>query len=192
MHKVSERIKALLDKKGISNAELARSIGISRSAVTRWFTSDIEPKGSTVTAIAEYMGVPTTYFYEGKLTTEDKENIEHLIEVSAGKGRINDCYERVSDSVEVNICGDSMYPVLQDGDVVRVVPATNTVPTDLTVVKINGDECTVKYVELTETGIWLRAENKAVFEDRFYTVQKCLTLPVQIIGKAVEITSRIL
>ena len=98
--------------------------------------------------------------------------------------------QSADDSLIVRICGESMYPTLHDGDMVRVIPSKKTVESELTIVKINGDEATCKHVEITDTGIWLRGENADAYTDRFYTVQEVLTLPVQVVGKAVEIVSR--
>lgn len=117
-----------------------------------------------------------------------------VYDISAGKGRLNEGYptewmDTTEDSDEYSWCtihGDSMYPRLYDGDLIRVHHQTETSPRDLTVVKIDGDAVTVKYVEITNDGVWLRAENKDVFEDKFYSVQQVLTLPIQIVGKVVE------
>ena len=45
----------------------------------------------------------------------------------------------------------------------------------------------MKHVEWTGEGLWVRAENKEVFEDRFYSVKDIATIPVQVVGKAVEV-----
>ena len=84
-----------------------------------------------------------------------------------------------------------MFPSLHDGDLVKVHHITGNIsPRDFAIVKINGDESTCKHIEITNDGIWLRAENKEVYEDRFFSVQEVLTLPVTIIGVATEIVQR--
>ena len=84
-----------------------------------------------------------------------------------------------------------MFPSLHDGDIVKVHHVTDDIsPSDFAIVKINGDEVTCKHIEIAVSGIWLRAENKDVYEDKFYTVQEVMTIPVTIIGVATEITSR--
>ena len=94
------------------------------------------------------------------------------------------------DGTFAKVIGDSMIPSLKDGDVVRIIPTTSVSPSDFALVRINGDELTLKHCEITKDGLWIRGENKDVFEDRFFNVQECLTIPVQITGKAVEIVSR--
>ena len=123
---------------------------------------------------------------------------EPVYEVAAGAGRINGNYadtyiteEHGEEFSWVQVYGDSMYPILHDGDLVQVHMQTETCKTDLTVVKVDGETATVKYVEMVENGIWLRAENKDVFEDKFYTVQEILTLPITIVGKVTELRRRL-
>ena len=86
-----------------------------------------------------------------------------------------------------SVCGDSMLPELHDGDRIKVQHQTETTPHDLTVVQINGEDCTVKYVRITENGVWLTASNKDVFEDKFFSIQEIMALPVTILGKVVEL-----
>ena len=195
---VSRNIKTLLQHFGVTNASIAKEIGVDKSTLTRWFTSDSSPRSESVKAIADIFGIPVSMLYEVPVEFEkDVELIKKpyaVYEVSAGNGRINDGYETASysesDSELVRICGDSMLPTLHDGDIVRVIPATETTKEDYTIVKINGDEATCKHVEITDTGIWLRGENKDAYTDTFYTVQQVLTLPVQVVGKATAIVQR--
>ena len=191
---LSKRIKLLADNKGISNAEIARVAGVSRSAVTKWFNGTSQPKAEILPRLAVYFGMPIEYFLE------DDEIINYACgcpqeeqepyDVAAGTGRINDDYG-TGEYSDVRICGDSMFPSLHDGDIVRVHHTTTDISSrDFAIVKINGDESTCKHIEITQDGIWLRAENKEVFADKFYTIQDVLTLPVTIIGVATEIISR--
>ena len=185
------RIKLLEENNNITNAEIARVAGVTRSAVTKWFNGTSQPKAEVLPRLAVFFGMPIEYFLE------DNEIISYATgfpketyEVAAGNGRINTDYG-TGEYSDVRICGDSMYPSLHDGDIVKVHHVTEDItPADFTIVKINGDESTCKHVEFTSDGIWLRAENKDVFADRFYSIKDVMTLPVTIIGIATEITSR--
>ena len=181
----------LRDSLGLTNYRVSKETGIAQQTLSSWEKGKYSPKRDKIYKLAAWFGVPEEYFYE-----EGK--VHEVYDVAAGQGRINETsaprYITVPDdeSTYATIRGDSMYPILHDGDVVRVIPSAETFQNELTIVKVNGNESTCKYVELTPEGIWLRAENKDAFEDKFYTMQECLTLPVQIIGKAVEIISRAL
>ena len=120
-----------------------------------------------------------------------KELEKPLYRASAGQGAYNDTY--TSESITMGeegyeyatVVGDSMLPELRDGDVIKIEPTSQTSPKDFTLIKIDGEDCTVKFVEVVDNGIWVRALNKEVFEDRFYSIQDVLTLPITIIGKVV-------
>lgn len=83
-----------------------------------------------------------------------------------------------------------MLPTLKDGDYVHIVEIPDVTPQDYAVLRINGDEMTIKHVEFTEDGMWVRGENKEVFEDKFYTIKDIVLLPIQVVGKADEIIQR--
>lgn len=191
--------KELLRIKGASIADVSKGAGIPYSTLREWAKGKTKKiSQENLIKIADYLGVAPWIFYgtvdEIPLYLQQRP----MFEVAAGQGRINDgycaCDMHEADGSEYSriiICGDSMFPSLHDGDIVKVHHVADDIrPSDFAVVKINGDEATVKHVEFVSDGIWLKAENKDVFPDKFYSMQECVTLPVQVIGKAVEIVSR--
>lgn len=183
----------LLGRAGITTAALSKAIGIPYSTLNEW------RKGKTkkislenLTKIANYFGVSISYFYgDEELTEEQKQSFKKVYEVAGGRGRIPSYTdERESEGQLARVVGDSMYPTLHDGDIVRFIEDSDVSPSDFALVRIDGEAMTVKHVEWTGEGLWVRAENKDVFEDRFYTVKEIATIPVQVVGKAVEIVSR--
>lgn len=193
---VSMNIKTLLQHFGVSNASIAKEIGVDKSTLTRWFTSDSSPRSESVKAIADYFDIPVSLLYE--VPVEFEKDIELIrkpgavYEVSAGQGRLNDGADtfRPSQGRYAKVVGDSMLPTLMDGDYVSIVETTDVLPTDYAVVRINVDELTIKHVEFTDDGMWVRGENKDVFKDKFYTIKDIVLLPVQVVGKATEIIQR--
>lgn len=187
-----DRIKELCKEQGKFITQMEKDLGFSKGSISK---IDIHnPSMVRIAKIAAYLDTTPEYI----MTGIPPENSEIIYEVAAGNGRINDDYGRIeresqesSEYSKIRICGNSMFPVLHDGDIVRVHHITEDIsPTDFAIIKINGDESTCKHIEITDDGIWLRAENKAVFQDKFYTVHEVLTLPVTIIGIATEIVSR--
>lgn len=116
-----------------------------------------------------------------------------LYEAAAGSGRINDGYTNTislqlgADEVAVTVKGDSMYPVLCDGDI-AIIAATSVVRSDgdIMLVKINGDEATLKYVKKDSDGLYLYAENTDAYKRRFFTAKEVDELPVTIEGVVVR------
>ena len=182
----------MLKHRGIKTSDVCKATGIDPSTISNWKKGNYVPKNDKLNILAEFFGIAPWDFWNGIEEIQEyyPEYKGEPYEVAAGNGRINDDYG-TGEYSDVRICGDSMYPSLHDGDIVKVHHVTEDItPADFTIVKINGDESTCKHVEFTSDGIWLRAENKEVFADRFYSIKDVMTLPVTIIGIATEITSR--
>lgn len=210
MYQIFER---LLEQKGVSTSDVSKATNIPKSTLSSWKSGISTPKADKLYAIAKYFDVPMEVFFADDADQILARNYEKLndqygkvefkgfspvFDVAAGEGRINGDYsdeyidEGCASEEEswVQVHGDSMYPVLQDGDYVKVHHQTETAPGDMTVVKVDGERATVKYVEIADNGVWLKAENKDVFEDRFFTVAEVMTMPVTIVGKVVELRRR--
>lgn len=177
-----EKLERLLKDRGISAYKMCKDTGISRSLVSQWKSGAFSPKHDKLKILSEYFDVPMSYFYDD----------EQVYEVAAGQGRINDGAERFEpiNGRIAKVVGDSMLPTLRNGDYVNIVETTDVSPSDYAVVRINGDELTIKHVEITKEGMWVRAENKDVYEDRFYSISDIVLLPVQVVGKATQIIQR--
>lgn len=178
----------LCQEHGVKTSTVAKATGINPTTFSEWKKGKYTPKDDKRQKIADFFGVSLAYL-------DGKEKATPIYDVSAGQGRINGEYatEYIESDTENGeydwcvICGDSMLPELKDGDKVRVHHQMETTPQDLTVVKIDGESCTVKFVEIADNGVWLRALNKDVYPDTFYTIREVMTLPVKIIGKVTEV-----
>lgn len=189
-----EILEALMKEYNVKPYTISKATGLPSSLFTDWKKGRYTPKADKLTRIADYFGISVEAFYSDLSELPNFLKKTPVFDVAAGNGHINGDYaeEYISnvaeDSDEYSWCrihGDSMYPELIDGDYIKVHLQTETKPDDLTVIKVNGESCTVKYVEIVSDGVWLRAINKAVYEDKFFTVQEVMTLPVTIIGKVV-------
>lgn len=56
-----ERIKDLINEEKISQAELARSVGISQSAVCNWLNGKKEPSIDSLWRLADFFDVSVDY-----------------------------------------------------------------------------------------------------------------------------------
>lgn len=192
----------LCKQKGVRASDVAKATGISPTTFSEWKKGKYTPKADKMAKIADYFDVSVEYLVRSAddidLNIVLTPKRTPLYEVSAGQGRVNGEYaieymDDKEDDMEYSwctICGESMYPELKDGDEVKVLHVTETAPSDYTVVKVDGESATVKLVEITDNGVWLRAINKDAFEDRFYSIKEVMTLPVTIIGKVVEVRRR--
>lgn len=81
----------------------------------------------------------------------------------------------------LNVVGDSMTPLFDDGDTVIVHKQDDFKNGDNCVVLINGNEATIKKVYKGTNGIELKAVNP-YYPPRIYSEEDIKELPVQIIG----------
>ncbi len=208
-----EIVRKLCNQRGISVRKLEQDLGFSNGYISKWKTS--EPNIKSVIKVAGYFNVSPYMFADTEVLSEDlykhKEFADEvykamspyavgamLYRVAAGEGAYNEEYSTEvaptdieNEFLSAEVVGDSMIPILENGDIVIIQPQTETSPKDLSLVKVDGEHATIKYVEVVENGLWLRAENKEVFEDKFYTVQDIINLPIKVIGKVVELRRKI-
>lgn len=195
-----QRYRMLADEKNLSDYRVSKEVGIAQETLSSWKRGKYIPKRDKLEKLADFFDVDIDFFFKDGLmerfardnVAPIAERVQQIYEVSAGNGRVSSAPETKSheDGEYAVVIGDSMYPTLHDGDLVRIIETSEVSPIDIALVKVNGDENTLKHVEITSEGVWIRGENKEAFEDRFYSMQEVLTLPVQIVGKAVEIVSR--
>lgn len=81
----------------------------------------------------------------------------------------------------LNVVGDSMTPLFDDGDTVIVHKQDDFENGDNCVVLINGEEATIKKVYKDNTGIELKAVNP-YYPPRVFSKEDIKDLPVKIIG----------
>jgi transcriptional regulator with XRE-family HTH domain len=84
-----DRIKDLMDAKGITNQELASICNISSMTIGRLLTkTDYNPTTDTVEKIAEALGVHEQYIYEAEADTKSKIPLNGYIEFNGAISRI--------------------------------------------------------------------------------------------------------
>ena len=176
----AERISNAIKSKGLSYAELEKLTGVSKSALQRYASGETKKiPVDAIESIAAATGVTARYLMgwddESNISAVFNENI-HMVpvfeSVSAGFGA--DAQNRVIDfmplfiesdteaasTICVRVCGDSMHPKIEDGDIVQVLKQ-DTADTGDIVVILDGDEAYVKRFIHSRTGVILESLNPA-------------------------------
>lgn len=193
-----DQLKLLRSQKGLSQAELATQLDISPSTVAMWESGKREPRDyETLELIADYFNVNMEVLLTGKLSPT---KIPVLGKVIAGIPieAIEDIidYEEIPESMAkqgeyfaLQIKGSSMEPKFSDGDVVIVHKQEDVDNGSIAIILVNGNEATVKKIKKFENGINLIPTNPD-YEVLTYTTEEIKSLPVQIIGKVVELRAK--
>lgn len=165
---------ALCNSKGKAPSRVALDIGISKASVNRWKNGSI-PSDATKQKIANYFGVSIASISELSLDspgiTEDIITFPVLGEVAAGYDHI--AYEDWSGATvdipkswlrgrnrneyfTLQVTGDSMYPMYQDGDIVLVLKQSTMNRSGQIGVVLYDDNCaTLKRVEYVDGEDWM-------------------------------------
>lgn len=196
---LSKQLKRLRAQQDLTQAGLAKHLGVTQQAVARWESEKSSPDPSMLIRIANLLHVSVDELVGNVDLPSNNEGVKIPILGSVVAGipvsAITDIlgYEEITQQMAHNgkhfalrVKGDSMLPDLKEGDIVIVREQPDVESGSVAIVLINGDEATVKQVKKSKDGIVLFGYNTAVYEPHFYTNKEIEELPIQIIGKVVE------
>lgn len=195
-----ERLKAARKSRGFTQEQLANLISVSRQAYSTYETGTRDPDTQTLFQIAQNLEVSVDYLLGKKPQTNERWLIPLLGSVPAGTPieAIEDFEEYIDiypDFVKhgelfaLRVQGDSMEPDLRSGDIAIVEKQEYIENGDIAVVRVNGEDATLKRVKATDKGLMLIPSNPA-YDPVFFDTAQVADLPVTIIGKVIEIRRR--
>ena len=209
MSTLGSRIKELRVGKRMTGDELGKVLGISKSTISLYEHNKSTPDDDIKKKICAYFNVSFDWLMGispirnvGINQTHGKGvKIPVLGRVVAGipieaVEEILD-YEEITPELAatgeffaLKIRGHSMEPRMLDGDVVIVKRQDDVESGDIAIL-VNGNEATVKRVIKQTDGITLIATNTSVYEPHFYSNKEIKELPVQILGKVIELRGKL-
>lgn len=212
------RLVELCSKNRITPTALCIELGFSNATSVKWKRGSV-PRDTTIQKIADYFGVPVSYFSESDVSDAaslairmardpsfadqvQKRGVRVPVYGNVAAGipieAITDIedYEEISQEMAASgeyaalrIHGDSMEPKMSDGDIV-IVRIQETIETGETaIVMINGGDATCKRIVRTPEGITLISTNPK-YSPIFYSNKQIEELPVRIWGKVVELRAK--
>ena len=191
-----------LNRKNMSQAELARQMNVTASAVNLWCKGRGMPRMSKIDKICEIMHIRRSDLLQERTTYREKvESIRLPIIGAIAGGTPIEAIEDVDDEwvdvpadwfrgdreiVALRVEGQSMAPRIEDGDIAIIHKTPIFESGDVCAVYVNGYNATLKKViKQTDGGILLQPFNPA-YEARSYTPEECEELPVTIYGVMIE------
>lgn len=192
------QLKKLREGKGISQAKLAKDLGLSASTIGMYESGLREPKDyETLELIADYFNVnidlllggnkkPTLIPVYGDVRAGSPSEIfEEII----GYEEITEAMSKTGEHFALRVKGNSMEPRFCEGDVVIVRRQADCDNGDTAIVLVNGDESTIKKIQKFEGGVHLIPLNPT-FPVLTYTNEQIAQLPIAILGKVVELRAK--
>lgn len=202
-HVFSKRLKNLLTEYELTQNQLSKILGVSESTVGKWILEKSIPRMGVIQKLSEYFNVPKSYFLEPAEKNENNNitrgvRIPILGRVVAGipLEAITDIegYEEITPKMAslgeyfaLKIKGHSMEPQILDGDIVICKCQSDVESGNIAIVLVNGDEATCKQIKKSPEGVTLIGFNPLVYPPHFYSNKEIETLPVNVIGKVVEL-----
>lgn len=211
MSTIGQRIKELRLNHNMTGSELGQKLNITRNAVSQWETSKRIPTSAMLSEIAKLFNVTTDYLLGRSSTTNDsKSEINYAIPLTGGvripvlgsivAGIPNTAVADYDEWIEISqslamrgeyfalrIKGDSMEPTLFDSDIVVIRQQPDVEDGEIAAVSIAGNEATIKRIYHRSDGIDIVGDNVRAFPRMFYSNHDIATLPIRIMGKAIEV-----
>ena len=169
---------------GLTMLEVAKAVGVSEATVSRYESGDIKNmRRDRIEKYAKVLKVSPALIIG--LEPEDQNPEPNAIilpqkkirmipvfeSVSAGMGAYADdcivdympCFIQndldAENTICVNVCGNSMYPKIEDGDIIQVLKQDWAESGQIAVVLIGGEEAVVKKIEYTADTVTLISIN---------------------------------
>lgn len=198
---LGDRLRALREQSGKTQRELAALLCINRVSYTQYENNKRTPPPDTLRKLAIIFNVSVDYLLGNDVmkTNAAKKGVKIPVLGRVVAGVPIDAVQEILDYEEITpemaatgdyfalqVKGASMEPTLRDGDIVIVKKQSTVDSGDIAIVLINGNDATVKEIKESPSGITLIGHNAAIYTPQFYSNKEIQNLPIQIIGKVVE------
>ena len=198
----SRNLRALMESRGRDRGQVCADLGLKYTTFTDWYKGVKYPRIDKIEQLARYFGVSKSALIE---ESDDEPasgtRVPVLGDVAAGppilaQENIIDYEEidprlaRTGEFFALRIRGASMEPRMREGDVVIVRRQRDADNGCTAVVKVGGEEATVKRIKKEPGGgIWLLPNNPD-YDPMHFTAEETRDLPVEIIGRVVELRGK--
>lgn len=197
------RLKKAMNIRNMKQVELVERTGLDKTLINKYLSGVTNAKQDKLTILSEALNINEVWLMGYDIPMDkniklDKlgnpvaeipllgtvkagynymaqENWEGIIEVD------KDIIKDGSDYFALKIKGDSMYPVLIEGDIVIIKKQEDFENGDIVVAIINGNEATIKKGKKSESSILLQPFNNN-YEPLIFTNEEIKTIPVTIVG----------
>jgi repressor LexA len=208
----AERLAEAMRFREVSQTELHNRTGINKSSISTYLKGEYEAKQKKVYEIARALSVSPAWLmgYDVSINGDNKDDTETetpprrkgvkipiygsivagIPETAEqdilGWFEIPEELAERGDYYMLKVHGMSMSPDICDGDYVLVRQQETAHSGDICVINVNGDECTLKEIQITPEGVLLVGYNQAEYKPKFYTNEEVERLPLRIQGVVIQ------
>lgn len=192
-NKLPKNLSYLIYTRNSSNKAIAEHLGISQNSVSNYRTGQVEPKIDYLIKISEFFNVPLNELIYGDIENSEPENlvqepavsygrVSYIRDLGASGGALGGITGSSSDivslplpnakpgSIALQVTGDSMMPLINDGDIIIGHPVTveEISAPHIYIIVTTNDGITVKYATVQGKKLKLSAENGNAFAPTEY------------------------
>lgn len=202
---MADRIKERRLQMAYTQEELAKKLGLQKSAIAKYENGRVENiKRSVIAEMANVLECSPSYLmgWDEASPKSHKKGIVINVLGRVAAGVPLEAIEDIIDTEEISeemaktgeffglqIDGDSMEPRMQKGDVVIVRKQDDAESGDVVIAMINGNDATCKRLRKYRDGIEL-VSNNPIYKPMFFSNEEIISKPVKIIGKVVELRGK--
>lgn len=199
---MSNNIRRYLDMKGVTRLQICDDLNIKYTTFADWINGKTYPRMGKIELMANYFGCEKSDLIEerfvGAQTRAHKIPVYGKVAAGVPLEMVEDIldYEEIpakwgdpSDFFCLKVNGESMRPKMDDGDVIVVRKQSDADTGDVVVFSVNGESASCKKLRKAENGLFFMPTNND-FEPMFYSNEDIKALPVQILGKVVELRAK--
>ena len=204
----NQKLKELRSAKGLTQEQLANDINVTKGAVAMWETGKRTPDTDMLKTLSQYFRVTVDELIGNEHEPTDSSNIAEILPsdkiykipvfetVSAGFGAyasneimgyiplvIDNPYD-VEETIGIRVKGDSMYPKIENGDIIIVRKQESVDSGSIAVLLLDGEEGLVKKVEYGPDWIELHSLNPEYMTRRFEGEE---VLRLRVVGKVLKV-----
>ena len=187
-------LSSLMEESGTTDKELADAVGVSRAAVAKW-RKGTKPSVEKMIKVASFFdmkledfGIPSQYDspetfvpilgrIQAGYPVETFPDPEGFVNYPVGTRRDNDL-------IAMKVVGDSMLPLVMEGDIIILDTGTDRYDGKICAVVVDN-EATLKRVRIDSTGVTLIPTNP-MYKEMHYSPKKVNELNLQIVGVLVQ------
>lgn len=198
MH-IGKNMKRLVSESGFTQQEVADRMGINRQTLIYYFSQPTQPSPIKLQAFCDAVRCTiddvigerdTTYKIPIYGTIACGIPMSAITDISGYEEVSRDVYRDVREYFALRMKGMSMYPRIKTGDVVIFHKQETADNGDIVAVFVGGEDATCKQMILQDDGIVLHPLNEC-YGDMVFSYEQIKTLPIEIIGKAVELRAKL-
>ncbi|MDO5028198.1 MAG: helix-turn-helix domain-containing protein [Bacillota bacterium] len=210
--KFAKRLYILRKEKGLSQKDLAAEIGVSPSSISLWEADKVVPEAEKILNLAQYFQVSSDYllgssnFIQQKsiITQTSLLNIDKIVSVPVFDRILVDenfiidknavgsldlilsCDRSENDFFAVKITDSSLFPFINEGDILLCQNTDQAQDGDLVLVYIGQHRSVFKFYQELSDGIILRS-SQGSSPALYFSKEEAAQKNIRILAKAVEL-----